>query len=563
MSVKPTFSQESSIVGIAHGSDEISCDSREESEMFSCEVARKESESSISEEATQVRITSTQSLTLPAQLLDLVLAMKLTRPDILRVTPAYCALRAGAIAFQSASNVDLHQQSFVSHRIRRFWSHSWHGDRFKKYLTVLVLYKGTPAIFVGSFMALLPMVLFPLLPDMPGIAGFADMRFSPWSVCIGVTFTILMFLLWKPHQQVFFDQICINQKDRRLKMEAILSLSGLLKRSEEMFVLWDSTWTQRLWCLFELAAFMKSKDSSGSVQILTIRPTFIGPCMTVIFLMSFLAVLPLVFLRGENMDLMMLTAGAILLACVLPALVASMAFRSYFRSVDVLEDQLRTANLDEARCSCCDCGHVSQDGQSMICDRVVVKECIKIWFGNQEAFETCLHSEVLDTLSSKLRYGFFTKKYCLAMTMPILWAFMDISASWAAHAWWDFSVEWLLAGLTVWFIWIPLTFEWFVYLAHQHRQKASTCCRDLLRSIMVILLAAPMIVILAAIFVGHAVLVSKLWELYGPHHRYLASLDLAFAVLFAAALLGLLFQAMPAARFSRGPRESHGETTES
>lgn len=85
----------------------------------------------------------------------------------------------------------------------------------------------------------------------------------------------------------------------------------------------------------------------------------------------------------------------------------------------------------------------------MICDRVVVKECIKIWFGNQEAFETCLHSEVLDTLSSKLRYGFFTKKYCLAMTMPILWAFMDISASWAAHAWWDFSVEWLLAGLTV------------------------------------------------------------------------------------------------------------------
>ena len=115
----------------------------------------------------------------------------------------------------------------------------------------------------------------------------------------------------------------------------------------------------------------------------------------------------------------------------------------------------------------------------------------------------------------------------------------------------------------VWFIWIPLTFEWFVYLAHQHRQKASTCCRDLLRSIMVILLAAPMIVILAAIFVGHAVLVSKLWELYGPHHRYLASLDLAFAVLFAAALLGLLFQAMPAARFSRGPRESHGETTES
>ena len=41
-----------------------------------------------------------------------------------------------------------------------------------------------------------------------------------------------------------------------------------------MMILWDPSWSQRLWCLFELAAFLKSKRSSG--QELVIRPTIIG-----------------------------------------------------------------------------------------------------------------------------------------------------------------------------------------------------------------------------------------------------------------------------------------------
>ena len=409
--------------------------------------------------------------------------------------------------------MDLHRKSFVSQGIQCFWSHSWRGNCFNKLLTLFVLYNGVPAICSGCFMAILAAILFVLLPEMPGPTR-QELRSSPWCLCMGFSSTILLFLLWRPHQPVFFDRICINQKDKKLKMEAILSLSGMLKRSKEMLVLWDSTWTSRLWCLFELAAFMKSKDSNCNTQILTVQPTFIGPCFIAIFVMSFLGMLPITFwIYFFDAQWLMSLAGALFAMCLPPALVASKAFRSYFNSVDLLEHQLRTASLDEAHCSCCDCHHVSARGYQLMCDRMVVKGCVKMWFGSQEAFEKCLHSELLETLSWKLRYGVFTKKYCLAMTMPILWGFMDVFVSWAVNAWWALAVETLFFGLFVWSIWMPLTFEWFVYFARRFGPKGSTCFRDLLRSILVVLLAMPMVIIVTAIYVGHTFLAFNFYSM--------------------------------------------------
>lgn len=115
--------------------------------------------------------------------------------------------------------------------------------------------------------------------------------------------------------------------------------------------------------------------------------------------------------------------------------------------MDVLEDQLRRADWNTTRCTCCDHGHVAPDGRVITCDRVAVKECIEIWFGSPEAFEQCLQSEVLETLTSKLRKGAFTRGYLHAMTCPVLWAFQDILASWVRNAQWDLALEALLFGL--------------------------------------------------------------------------------------------------------------------
>ena len=60
-----------------------------------------------------------------------------------------------------------------------------------------------------------------------------------------------------------------------LKCAGMLSLAGILKRSETLLVLWDASYAQRLWCLLEFAAFLKSKRISR--EVLVIKPTFIAP----------------------------------------------------------------------------------------------------------------------------------------------------------------------------------------------------------------------------------------------------------------------------------------------
>jgi hypothetical protein len=47
-------------------------------------------------------------------------------------------------------------------------------------------------------------------------------------------------------------------------------------------VLWDVTWVQRLWCIFEFAAFLKSRGSTMAKTPL-IRPILFGACALTIF----------------------------------------------------------------------------------------------------------------------------------------------------------------------------------------------------------------------------------------------------------------------------------------
>ena len=67
----------------------------------------------------------------------------------------------------------------------------------------------------------------------------------------------------------------------------------------------------------------------------------------------------------------------------------------------------------------------------MLCDRKVVKECVKIWFGSQEAFEETVRSEVLETLTVVLSEGVFTNRWILGVTSPLpldlSWTFQPVS----------------------------------------------------------------------------------------------------------------------------------------
>ena len=171
----------------------------------------------------------------------------MVNPEVMRVTPVFRALEQFAAALRGGSDKHFYHKSRASTKITTFWSHSWHGGRWKKILTVVALYNGTAAVSLAFLTGMLMMVLFSF-GTLPGIDRgwwIENWVWSCWSTSSGLVVASLVLPFWRSQTRVFLDRICISQNDDRLKSEAILSLAGLLKNSDSMLVLWDPTWTER------------------------------------------------------------------------------------------------------------------------------------------------------------------------------------------------------------------------------------------------------------------------------------------------------------------------------
>ena len=440
-----------------------------------------------------------------------VARMEVLRPEVMRVTRAHKALGRCGRALRSWTDDNyFFGESFASAKISCFWSHSWHGRRWMKIFSLMLRYNGLPSAIIGSFTALTMIVLFScgLLPGLSRLDD-NDPRWSTWSLAGGFAGAVITFFLWRPRQLVFLDRVCISANNVGLKAASIFSLAGILKKSDQMLVLWDPTWSDRLWCVFELAAFLKSKATSE--QVIIILPTFLGPCSIGLFIGVFLVMLPATTVPmrehtswGRYFILVPLSGTFLLL--FISGYVIAAAFRAYFRSVEKLKKDLSEISFDETRCSCCDCGHV-QRGAHMMCDREIVKECVSIWFGSEEAFEDYVRSEVLVTIVAGLHDRTFTRGWSLSVASPILWAFLDIAASHAGYdnASLDLAIAEGREGMVLWFCCAPMFVDICIFFACRYCQEGNSTCHEILKNLQLEMVAVVVFSVMAATFVySHA-----------------------------------------------------------
>eukprot|EP00434_Breviolum_minutum_P024591 symbB.v1.2.021721.t1/scaffold1893.1/size96936/6 len=428
------------------------------------------------------------------QIAKKIAEMDVTNPEILRVTRAFSAFQNVAKALRVGCDGDFYHKSFKSHKISTFWSHSWHGGYWKKIITLLTLYNGPAALFCGFLTATLMAILF-CFGILPGIdRGWGPwVPFSPWCLPSGFVVTIVVMISWRSPTKVFLDRLCISQKDDRLKAQAIFSLAGFLKKSDEMLILWDPTWTERLWCLFELAAFLKSKKMTSGKQVLIVRPLFWGPISIAVFTVSFVVGLPFttVSLHHSTIGIVLVMAPGLLSGLVV-AYPTVLTLRSYFRELDIMKEQLLTISFDATRSACCDQNHLdAATGAPLLCDRRVVKECVKIWFGSQEAFEDAVRSEVLDMLMVVLNEKVFTYTWTLSVTMPFFWTFLDLSVTFTPFSsptfWEHASVKLLIEGLVLWLLAFPSVKDLLIMFCRLTRAKGRTLCIEIFKNLMVAL----------------------------------------------------------------------------
>lgn len=330
-----------------------------------------------------------------------------------------------------------------------------------KVLTLLVQYNGLASILLGTFAAFVMLLLFSLghLPiyERPSYNG--EEGASLWSLAVGLLVSIVSFTSWKSRQQVFLDRICINHEDADMKTEAIFSLAGMLKASKELLVLWDTSWSDRLWCLFEMAAFLKSKNAENSRRVLIIRPTTVGPCSIAALLTTWSSMFGLSMFPLSGF-------GALLLA--MSGFWAIVAFRGYFSAVEILEEKLNCTSFDSVRSACCDTQHVDEHGNQLLCDREVLNQCVAIWFGSTQAFEDFLRTEVSQTVVRDLRENVFTTTWALQVTSPILWTFMDFMAAHAREGQWLPLFDKFVLGLVSWLLCATNINEFFLFLTRRY-----------------------------------------------------------------------------------------------
>lgn len=54
--------------------------------------------------------------------------------------------------------------------------------------------------------------------------------------------------------------------------------------------------------------------------------------------------------------------------------------------------------MKNADSHCCRTNHLNEDGELIMCDRGIILQCIRLWFGSEEVFESCVRSDVSSLL---------------------------------------------------------------------------------------------------------------------------------------------------------------------
>ncbi|CAE6971976.1 unnamed protein product [Symbiodinium sp. CCMP2592] len=431
-------------------------------------------------------------------------AMEATRPEVLRGCPAHVASGGFGRVFWASwhRRRSFFHLSRVTETYDEFVSHSWEVASWKKALLMVILKHGPPACLLAALGAALMMWIwqFGFLPgyvkaeyesDAPGL------QHSFWSLLAGLILVPLTLFFWKPRGIVFLDRVCINQFDSRQKAEGILNLGAILKASESLLLVWDESY-DRLWCVFELAAFLRSHPdmlTTMNLSKLKVVPAALGyvsvslalGCLAFGFF-GFLVPSEDVWLQWTVKSLLMVVCGN----------VAVDAFRSHFRGLDAMSSQLQSFELQKTSCWCCSVNHVHPTtSEQLPCDRSILTKCLTAWFGSEQAFNDAVRSSVATALEQQLGYDAFPYTWLLWSSSPYLWSLMDVLASMLGNsALREDAVQRILIRSPIyWLFTFPTIFTWGMIMARFVRAKGRNCLTEFLRNILVVVMAGPSILV--------------------------------------------------------------------
>ncbi|CAE7889075.1 unnamed protein product, partial [Symbiodinium necroappetens] len=148
-----------------------------------------------------------------------------------------------------------------------------------------------------------------------------------------------------------------------LKAEGILSLGAILKKSRTLVVVWDPSYLSRLWCVFELAAFLHAHREDAQTG-LVIKPTVLVP-MTFLMVMTTAIILLFETCLPDTDEVAFLR----ILLFVLSQFPNIWLIQRLWRIVMEAENQFGTFSFQKVTCYCCSSNHQDLRGNTIPCDK--------------------------------------------------------------------------------------------------------------------------------------------------------------------------------------------------
>ncbi|CAE7862241.1 unnamed protein product [Symbiodinium microadriaticum] len=357
--------------------------------------------------------------------------MKASRPGILRGVRASQVLHHLPWAWLRRDLNPLHALSQETSKFDQFWSHSWKGAMWAKYVNLLYLQTCLAANVAGTLSASLALgfVSAGWLGARRGLVfGFVTFCFTP--------------LLWR----------------------------------------------SRRWCVFEIAAFLHSR-TKGRKAVLKIIPPLLGPALLGGEILFFLACIAYAYSEialASSEDSKFSAAihlvffGVLGIPC---SFFVSHSLRGYARSVETLKEQLCEFKAAGTRSACCEQGH---EGEAVVlCDREILLQCIAHWYGSVDQFESQVQSEVRTALADQLADNAISYERILLLFTPYVWLRFEYAATHANDP--IRQIVEVARTLTYWLAVFPFMNKLLFRLCYRFRAQCCMPCWDVLLSMLIVI----------------------------------------------------------------------------
>ena len=141
-------------------------------------------------------------------------------------------------------------------RVDTFVSHSWSSTSWLKVLAICHHFNLDLALTSSLMAWILAMAVTVIRAGGFDMVADGDMILIHLGVTL-ICFPLAIFTLMYfgghlfSRRYLWFDQVCVSEAHPFAKLQTLQSIPSFVSSSNELLVLWDETFWERLWCIYE------------------------------------------------------------------------------------------------------------------------------------------------------------------------------------------------------------------------------------------------------------------------------------------------------------------------